>query len=214
MQHQLFSEINKFRQWATNIPEENRSGEWECDYDEYGWRAIYTSFRNFLITSNSGDWNNDIINELLYIIARDNELEELAEIVGKNPPILIILTKTAITIGEKDSKWQLASQLTNLSDKKLAENLLEKFVQDTSEYVRRRALIALADIYSPKTEHYAKLAWDWDSNYKLQEYQRKVALYALDKINSPLLGHYLQLAKQDGRKFLLHDAILIEEKKK
>lgn len=212
MQHQLFSEINKFRQWATNIPEEKKSGEWECDYDEYGWRAIYTNFNNFLITSNSKDWNNDIINELLYIIARDNELEELAKIVGKNPPILIILAKAAITMGEKDSKWQLVVQLVQLADKKLAENLLEEFVQDTSEYVRRRALIALADINSPKTEYYAKLAWDWDIDHKLQEYQKKAALYALDKINSPLLERYVQLAKQDGRKFLLQDTILIEEK--
>jgi len=44
----------------------------------------------------------------------------------------------------------------------------------------------------------------------LIEYQRIAVLYALKEINSKQLDKYIRLAKQDGRRYLVENAIKIE----
>jgi hypothetical protein len=50
--HRLFSEIDKFDKWSqsfSDIPHDLRSGEWECDYDN--WNEIYIEFEDFINSS-------------------------------------------------------------------------------------------------------------------------------------------------------------------
>jgi HEAT repeat protein len=123
---------------------------------------------------------------------------------------LIVLSKYAIRHGNRDDKWQLATHLHRLSDRELAATLLNSFVNDEDEYVSRRALMELAKVQSEKVEYYADLFWNRNKYGDMDEYQRIAVLYALKEINSKQLDKYIRLAKQDGRRYLVENAIKIE----
>ena len=80
-----------------------------------------------------------------------------------------------------------------------------KLVADQHEYVSRRALQALGRISSPHTERLCERAWDTD-----HEYQRIMALWVLKEIDSRKLDSYLALARKEGRKYMVSNAIEIE----
>ncbi len=204
--HKLLYEIHKFRQWKST--QENKSGEWECDYEN--WDAIYSSFVEFVGDLDFAQWDDDSIGEILYIVARDNETETLAEDISLSEPLLLFLAQKALHYGEKDAKWQLAVRLPICKDRDAAETLLLSFVRDSDEYVNRRALMALALTQSNATQEHCKIAWDRDIYGDLQEYQRIAVLHALFIAQSALLPRYIQLAKEDGRKWLVKNALEIE----
>ena len=211
MTHQLFIEIDKFDKWArleSDIPQDERGGEWECDYSS--WGKIYDLFEAFINESNPDTWSDDEKERLLYIIARDNEMEILAEKLSENA--LIVLANESLKIGHKDDKWQLAVQLQRLTDKKLAIELLEKFINDDEEYVNRRALLELAKLKSDRVEYYCDKMWNKDKYGDLEEYQRIAVLNSLYEIDSMQLDNYIEFAKIDGREYLIQNANEIERK--
>ncbi|WP_282628395.1 hypothetical protein [Empedobacter sedimenti] len=121
MTDNLFIEIEKFNHWAQSQFGESQDeigGEWECNYEN--WSDIYQSFESFIATTNPKTLTSAQKNSLLYIIARDNETEYLANIL--NDDFLLILTEQSITNGKKDDKWQLAVQLYKLADKQKAKH--------------------------------------------------------------------------------------------
>lgn len=209
MTNQLFLQIDKFDTWAQSqfdIPQDDIGGEWECNYRN--WDEIYSAFVNFLNETDSNNWTEKEMERLLYIIARDNESGYLSDLL--NELALIVLTKFAIVHGKRDDKWQLAVQLHKLSDKQLAITFLDEFVNDKEEYVNRRALMELAKLKSQKVESYAELFWSRNVYGDMDEYQKMAVLYSLKEINSAQLDKYIQLAKQDGRHYLVQNAIKIE----
>lgn len=202
MNDNLFIEIEKFNNWAQSHfgkQQDKIGGEWECNYEN--WSDIYQSFEKFITTTNPNTLTDDQKNNLLYIIARDNETEYLASIL--NDAFLITLTEQSITNGKKDDKWQLAVQLYKVADKQKASELLEKLVNDDEEYVNRRALMELAKVNSEKTEFYAEKFWNKNRYPEREEYQKMAVLQALHTINSKLLGHYIDLAKKSGQHYLM-----------
>lgn len=192
----LESEITRFSLWADSFPISERSGEWESLYPS--WQEIYLAFSAFVDASTCPEWDEALLHKLLYIIARDNEMQRLIKDVARKPNNLVCLAQRALTSPERDAKWQLATELSHL-DRRMpqVESVLLQFVHDTDEYVRRRSLIALADIESPQVEELAKLAWNTGD-----EYQRMAALYALWRVGSAQLDTYLTLADVDGSHFL------------
>ena len=130
------------------------------------------------------------------MIARDNEVGLLADEVPAAR--LVSLAQSALESKERDAKWQLVIRLKKLQWKTEIEQLLLAFVKDVDEYVRRRALLTLADCKSEHTERLAEIAWQSGD-----EYQRIAALHALYKVGSGLLPGYLQLADTDGRQFVV-----------
>ena len=208
MIHSLFKAIDDFDKWAQTMsdrPQDERGGEWECDYRH--WGIVYDAFETFIQTSHPATWTADEKVRLLYILARDNESEIVAQMVSTNQHALIGLTEFAITHGHGDDKWQLAVQLYTLDDKNMAIELLEQLVMAKEEYVNRRSLMELAKLGASSVEHYCELFWNrhiyLDED---EEYQRMAVLTALKEINSTQLGHYLELAKKDGRKYLTRAA--------
>lgn len=144
MTNLLFSEIKKFQNWAlsySNVPQNERLGEWECDYPD--WDKIYLAFNQFINNTDCNDWEENIKDQLLYIIARDNEAELLAETLSKYEEALITLAQQALIKAPTNAKWQLAVQLKNLVNKTLAIQLLETFSKDDNEYVSKRAFAEL-----------------------------------------------------------------------
>lgn len=193
----LEAPVARFRAWAGTIPVSERSGEWECLYS--GWLEIYTTFSAFVGATSCREWDEDVAQILLYIIARDNEMNELVKDLAKRPDNLLCLGELALTSSERDAKWQLAAEIGRIERRApQVELLLLQFAHDTDEYVRRCALMALADIGSEKVEELVAAAWKTGDMY-----QRMAVLYALWKVRSPQLDTYLARADIDGRQYLV-----------
>lgn len=197
----LSTEVKRFKVWAdASHPVEQRHGEWECDYN--AWGAIYDAFGQFISSRPFELYSVDEVEDILYILARDNEMEHLSEEIRRQClETLIALARAAIEIGERDARWQLAEQLGHLG--RLGgeeEQLLLTLVRDQEEYVRRRALSALARLGSSGVEELALAAWSRpDEN---QEWARMQALWCLHRIGSRYLEPLLAEAERDGREYL------------
>ncbi len=192
----LHDEVKRFKEWSDNYPIRQRSGEWEMNYDS--WGALYKATQDFLATPNPNVWSQQDIDDLFYTIARDNECEQIVGDLLDRPKLLLHLAELALKSIDKDTRWQLARQLGHLHTVPLeAESLLREYMNDSEEYVRRQALLALANLQSHWTEFYAEQAWESE-----HEYQRIAALWAFYETKSPKLNHYLQKAIEDGRTYL------------
>ena len=199
----------RFRHWAegisqiVGIPVSHFQGEWECDFE--GWTELREAVFRFLIEVPPHQWGAETCDLLLYALARDNEVELIAEEIAMAPGALLVLAKAAIPSAEVDAKWQIAEQLaqtaTHLPE---AESLLIILADDVNEYVRRRALLSLAKIGFRSVEDLADAAWATDDVY-----QRIAALTALRDVRSPRLDAFLERAEADERESLVNWAARI-----
>lgn len=196
----LRNEVNKFRVWALGYPAQERSGEWECDYP--GWSALHAETLLFIAATPFANWSTEEINDVLYAVARDNEIEYLAKVIAKSPDLLLALSKASIDSSEPDAKWQLAVQLGQQPPSvEAAEKLLLKLVNDEDEYVSRRALLSLGAIQSSSAVSLAKRAWTTG-----HEYQRIAALWVIKDCAPEMLQEYVDKAHQDGRHYVIQNA--------
>jgi hypothetical protein len=201
----LEAEVACYRAWAdaSGVPPEQQSGEWSSGYP--GWDRINTAFDNFVAVSSWQEWDDTTTKFLLYAIACDDENRYLVRSAAKRPDDLLYLAEQAVTSPERDARWQFAAELGHLGSLfPRVEKLLLHYIHDKEEYVRRIAMMALADIGSVETEALALAMWDDGDMW--QEYGRIGTLYTLWKVNSPHLEKYLLLADTDGRKYLVNFA--------
>lgn len=146
----LENEIHLFHDWATSHPKDY--GEWETDYME--WGRIYEAFKQVLDNVPTEMWDSNLQRRLLYIVARDNEDEKIVEWLVDYPDKFLTLARTALSYNDWKARWQVAHYLYKLqSDDPEVEGLLHNFMKDGTEYVRRRACMALS---YRQTEHYLK----------------------------------------------------------
>jgi hypothetical protein len=191
----LAQEVARFQSWAEAY-DDRRRGEWECDYPN--WSDLYNAVAKYISGSEVEEWDEGVTAMLLYAIARDNEVEQIAGHLQADPDKLYALAKEAVRSGEKDAKWQLAEQLTHWPDRlEESESILLALATDADEYVRRRALMVLGRIKSSQVEMLVGEAWDTGD-----EYQRMAVLDALYNVQSKKLASYLELAQADGRQYL------------
>ena len=184
--------VHNFRCWAdATFRDREKYGEWELEYED--WESLYIAARAVIA---SGEWDEEVTELLIYTIARDNEVELVVSSLSE--PQLLLLADASISSEEPDAKWQFAEHLGNLPLAAEPERILLAFVADENEYVRRRALMALANLGSSHTERLVIDAWRSG-----EEYQRMACLDALHCIASPQLSKYLDLAEQDGRPYLV-----------
>jgi hypothetical protein len=203
----LKPEIDRFRNWADARFPEARFGEWECEYEH--WPALYAAVFEFLSAKSVETWTDEEVRSVLYAVARDNEPEHLAgEMRRRHPTTLVSLARSALQFGERDAKWQLAEELGHLGQRGgEAEELLLILVRDEAEYVRRRALRALARLGSPAVEELAMEAWHRPN--PAQEYARMMALWSLHRVGSPHLQRLLAKAEADERPYLSAYAVQV-----
>ena len=193
-------EIDKFKIWADSIPNSHKSGEWECDYTN--WGAIYSKFSSYIKTLDLSLLSATDIQVLIYAIARDNEDEELIAILSQETALFKRIFSEILICEENDAKWQLANLLgTDILERELALSTLLQLFKDNDEYVRRMALQSLGKLNYSNIERLCEEAWV--SN---DEYQRIVVLWVLNEVGSAKLTKYLLLAKNDTRKHLRYRA--------
>jgi HEAT repeat protein len=189
-------EVALFRVWANSLPAAERRGEWEERYER--GNTFRKEAMLFLETGDWTTWTEEVIEDVLYAIARDNEEENLIYIVAEAPECLLMLALVSVAKGERDARWQFADFLGEVFvGEPRAEEILLLLLRDDDEYVRRRALRSLARVGSTQTEHYCKIAWDSGN-----QYQRMMALEALHIIRSELLSTYLAQAMADSSTYL------------
>ena len=196
----LMLEVARFREWSKAYPPGARYGEWECDYSH--WHDLHNAVLELFRSRPFESWSADELEAVLYAIARDNEIQYLArELREHHAELLIPLAAAATEMGEEALKWQLAEELGQLGQAGgEAERLLLLLARDEGEYVRRRALAALARIGAPATEELALAAWHRpDEN---QQWARRMALWCLHRIGSPHLAQLLDDAERDERPHL------------
>lgn len=203
----LEEQVDRFRTWADAYLVERRSGEWECDYGK--WNLLYDSFAKFLRDCPVAGWDKEVMETVIYIVARDNEVEIMMSELAQDLNRLLAVADACLSSAERDAKWQVAARLGKLSVRpQEAESLLLKFMEDEDEYVRRQALMALGRIRSPHVERLAEQIWNRVEEW--QEYQRMAVLDALQNAGSPLLETYLTKANEDGRQHLAAYAVKIK----
>lgn len=196
----LRTAVRRFKTWADRYPTKQDSGEWECDYEE--WAEIESAFDACLDAWSPQDWSDEMVELMLYVIARSSETERLINQLRTRPAELLALARAGLHSKDPDARWQLAHAVGKwIPDAKKAEPLLERYFDDDDEYVSRRALIALGDRGSIRAEALALRAWETG-----HEYQRIAALGALQSINSAVFGRYVALALEDGREYLVQYA--------
>lgn len=181
----LEHEIAQFRAWAAMHPK--HYGEWETDYEE--WPALRAAADEVLA---HGPRDDGDISLLLYALARDNECEFIRGMLEEHPESGMLLSRAAVAYPDTDARWQVADFLGTRDDEE-ARRLLQRFVADSDEYVRRRALLASVR-FQPVFAAQTAAAW-LDSDH---EYSRLAALTVLSETNAPELRSALERLKDDS----------------
>ena len=136
--------------------------------------------------------------QLLFVVARDNTEQIVAEDLLAYPKWVHALAQVSLDFDDMDGRWQMAVALGASPYKGAAEKLLTKMNEGDDEFVSRMALLALANLGSALTEPAALRAWKTND-----EYQRIAVLWAMYRIKSANLPKYIEAAKKDGREHLM-----------
>lgn len=175
-----------------DITEENDNGEWESGAE---FDAMCSAYMGVLENVLAGDADDELLEEMLYAIARDNECSYLiAETVG-DPDWFDILCRYSIETKYMNAKWQFAGYLYKYEGKEETRRLIFRFLESGEEYTERIALQSLAEMYPDKVEEYALRFWN-QNKYEADEYQKLMVLGVLNRIGSPLLESCLAEAEK------------------
>jgi len=185
-------EVARFREWAS--PHEGSYGEWECDYEH--WDALWSATEEMMAECAADLPDEGTSDDLLYAIARDNEIERLRRELVKYPVLLRHLALYAVDSPDADAKWQIA---VSVADAQLADSadLMRSYLTDEDEYVRRRSLLAIAPLSPKEAEEIAKRWMDEEF-----EYSRIAGIHVLDLVNSESLGSYLSKHASDPNQYV------------
>jgi hypothetical protein len=193
----MLAEVDKFRDWANTVPPYERSHtEWECSYEH--WDDLHNAVFDFVARRRFDSWSSDELRALLYAVARDEEILQLApEIRRRHPEALVALARAATEIGERNAQWQLAVELSQLGQECLeAEPILLIFARGEDEYVRCSALLGLTELNSSRVESLALETWNRPDS---DEFSRMQVLKSLRQIKSPHFERLLGEAERDER---------------
>ena len=209
----LLEQARKFHQWQEitypGKTTEEIGGAWEVDYP--AWNDIFDAFCHVLTQMDAETADSVLLDEMTYLIARDNEAEGFIQETTSHPQWFERLCRRAAASNESEAKWQFAAYLPECPCSQEVKDMILDFAKDPNEYVSRRALLAMPALRPDCVEQFAPLFWERNCYPpELQEYQRIAVLVSLDAIHSDLLPQYLERAKQDGRRYLLEHAKRIE----
>ena len=213
IRERLLEQVGKFHQWQEitypGKTTEEIGGAWEVEYPY--WNDTYSAFCHVLTQMDAETADSILLDEMVYLIARDNEAEGFIQETISHPEWFECLCRRAAASNENEAKWQFAAYLPECSCSQKVRDIILDFAKDPNEYVSRRALLAMPALRPDCVEQFAPLFWERNCySPELQEYQRIAVLVSLDAIHSDLLPQYLERAKQDGRSYLLEHAKRIE----
>lgn len=132
--------INDFWKWLGLTPEEYASGtvefsKFEDDYPYF--QNLIDKARNIIINS---DFTNSSIDDLLTILAIDNEAEEILDCMVDDLPneYLIKVIEKGIEHPQPNARWQIAELIYRRKPINY-KGYLERLSSDSNKYVVKRA---------------------------------------------------------------------------
>lgn len=187
--------------------ERHDNGEWEIDLDEF--YDMCNVIFEIIETISCDEATEQMLDDILFGIARDNECSRIIEVLLKFPEWYALLCRQVLSTDYINAKWQFAESLRDYNGKNEIKDLIFDFLRVDDEYTQRLALKSLAYIYPDKAEKYAVQFWHRDK-YKddayASEYQKIMALHVLHMIDSSVLEKYLNLADKSEYYYLKENA--------
>lgn len=212
----LHVKVQLFQKWAKethpDITEDNDNGEW-CFCSEFD--DMFSSAMELIQKTPASLATDQMINDLLYAIARDNECEIIVQEAGKYNDWFSLLCRKSLQSPYTNAKWQFAKELKNHNNNDSLIDLIFDFLSTEDEYTERMALESLAFIDPDQAEKYAIVFWNrgkYPKGSYEDEYQKIMALHVLHKVNSASLEKYLDIAEQSDYHYLKINAQEIREK--
>lgn len=194
----LHKSVIKFKKRADKIhPQWNEmhdNGEWEYGLSEFD--EMCNIILEIIENISYEEASDQIIDDMLFGIARDNECSRIVCELLKYPEWYSLLCRKSLETDYINAKWQFAETLKDYNGSDGLYELIFEFLNVDDEYTERLALKSLAYIYPDKAEKYAIGFWHRDkykSAYEI-EYQKIMVLHVLHIIHSPELEKYLDLA--------------------
>jgi len=194
-------------QWS----ETNDNGEWEIDLDEFD--EMCSIAFEIIKTISPEEASAQLVDDLLFAIARDNEYSRIVYELLEYPAWFSILCRKSLETDYRNAKWQFAENLKDYNGHDDLQDLIFEFLAVDDEYTERLALQSLAYIYPDKAEKYAIEFWHRDKytdDYG-SEYQKIMVLHVLNIIHSPELEKYLDLADHTDYRYLRENAAEIRK---
>lgn len=195
-----------FQAWARKhhpeITEYNDNGEW-CFCPEF--EAMCSDALRVIEHISAEQASEQMIDDLLYAIARDNECSVLVTELEAYSDWFSLLCRHSLRTNYVNAKWQFAGHLCHYQGNDDLPASVYDFLDSGDEYTERLALKALADLYPDCAEPYAIAFWE-RNKYEYDEYQKIMVLHVLDQIHSSNLARYLDLAEQSDYPHLRENA--------
>lgn len=190
-----------------NWSERNDNGEWEIGLDKF--HDMCDVIFEIIEATSCDEATEQILDDILFGIARDNECSRIVEVLLKYPEWYALLCGKVLSTNYINAKWQFAESLKDYNGKNETKDLIFDFLQVDDEYTQRMALESLAYIYPDKAEKYAIQFW-WRDKYKDDaygdEYQKIMVLHVLHIIHSTELEKYLDLSDKSEYYYLKENA--------
>ncbi len=120
---------------------------WEIDYP--AWNDIFDAFCHVLTQMDAETGDSVLLDEMVYLIARDNEAERFIQETTSHPQWFECLCRRAVASNESEAKWQFAAYLPECPCNQEVKDMILDFAKDPNEYVSRRALLAMPSQRTP-----------------------------------------------------------------
>ncbi len=143
---------------------------------------------------------------MLFVIARDNESEILADELIKHKEWFELLAVKSAGSKYINAQWQFAKRLGKCDS---CKNLIYEFIESDNEYTSRMALKTMVEIDPEKAEEYSIKFWNrgrYPAGSYEDEYQKIMVLHVLHALGSDMLVEYLKKAKAMPYKWLRENA--------
>ena len=135
----LLEQVGKFHQWQEitypGKTTEEIGGAWEVDYP--AWNDIFDAFCHVLTQMDAETADSVLLDEMVYLIARDNEAEGFIQETTSHPQWFECLCRRAAASNESEAKWQFAAYLSECPCSQEVKDMILDFAKDPNEYAHR-----------------------------------------------------------------------------
>ncbi|MDE5885557.1 MAG: hypothetical protein K2H29_10845 [Oscillospiraceae bacterium] len=137
MENNLHLKVNAFKLWVKlnhpEITEDNDNGEW-CFCQEYD--EMISCVLNFIENNSVKNATKQVIDDLLYAIARDNECSWIMTRLEKYNEWFSLLCRQSLKTNYTNAKWQFAEHLKNYKGNDNLQKLIYDFLLVEDEYTQ------------------------------------------------------------------------------
>ena len=157
-----------FNEYASNvIPSAARQAEWEGEYP--GWPRLESEVKSLILQLNkSKEFDSDAVQDVLTVLAIDNEsegiLESIQSSVSNNELINKLIEETR-NFKSYHARWQIVELIKESAIPDKASKLKWFALNDSDKYVQRRALMALWDVDNVSAKLIAEIKSTDDDDY-------------------------------------------------